>query len=75
MKWDQIPEGTSFAMSQKGVNELRAGKPKAFGAGIICGAVLTLVLQSCGSDDAGKKQPDPKPSPAVTTPHKPTTGN
>lgn len=71
MKWDQIPEGTSFAMSQKGVNELRAGKPRAFGAGVICGAVLVIALQSCGANDDTKK-PDPKPGPTVSstaTPH------
>lgn len=70
MKWNDIPEGTSFAMSQKGVDELRAGKPKAFGAGIICGAVLTLVLQSCASDD-NKQDDTPKPKPSVSTTHKP----
>jgi len=71
MKWDQIPEGTSFAMSQKGVNELRAGKPRAFGAGVICGAVLVIALQSCGGPD-NDKQPDPKPGPAATSNHKPS---
>lgn len=75
MRWNEVPDGTTFSMSKDTAMELRAGKPKAFGAGIICGAVLTLVLQSCGADDADKKQPDPKPGPAVTTPHKPTTGN
>lgn len=70
MKWDQIPEGTSFAMSQKGVDELRAGKPKAFGAGIICGVVLTIALQSCGASD-NDKTPDPKPGPTVSSTHKP----
>ncbi|AVP41512.1 hypothetical protein SEA_WENTWORTH_73 [Streptomyces phage Wentworth] len=70
MKWDQIPEGTSFAMSQKGVDELRAGKPKAFGVGIICGVILTISLQSCGSD--GTKTTDkPKPGTSVSTTHKP----
>jgi hypothetical protein len=70
MKWNEIPEGTSFAMSQKGVEELRAGRPKAFGAGVICGAALVLVLQSCGASD-DTKQPDPKPGPAATSTHKP----
>lgn len=69
MKWDQIPEGTSFAMSQKGVDELRAGKPKAFGAGIICGAVLVIALQSCGSDS--KADDSPKPGPSASATHKP----
>lgn len=59
MKWNDIPEGTSFAMSQKGVDELRAGKPRAFGYGIICGAVLTLVLQSCVSDGDTPNKPSP----------------
>jgi hypothetical protein len=70
MKWNDIPQGTSFAMSQKGVDELRAGKPKAFGTGIICGAVLTLVLQSCGSDEP-KTTDKPKPGTSVSTTHKP----
>lgn len=71
MKWSDIPEGTSFAMSQKGVNELRAGKPKAFGAGIICGAALILVLQSCGNENDTKNSDTPKPGPSVSTTHKP----
>lgn len=70
MRWNDIPEGTSFAMSQKGVDELRAGKPKAFGYGIICGAVLTLVLQSCASDDS-KADDSPKPGPSASSTHKP----
>lgn len=69
MRWNDIPEGTSFAMSQDGVDQLRAGKPKAFGAGIICGAVLVLALQSCGSSDT-KSDDTPKPSPSATTTHK-----
>jgi hypothetical protein len=72
MKWNDIPQGTSFAMSQKGVDELRAGKPKAFGTGIICGAILTLVLQSCGSDDSKKTDDTPKPGPSSTSTHKPS---
>lgn len=70
MKWDEIPKGTSFAMSQDGVNQLRAGKPKAFGTGIICGAVLTLVLQSCASDD-NKTDDSPKPKSSVSSTNKP----
>lgn len=70
MKWDDIPKGTSFAMSQEGVNQLRAGKPKAFGTGIICGAVLTLVLQSCAHGD-NKTDDSPKPKPSVSSTHKP----
>jgi len=70
MRWDEIPKGTSFAMSQEGVNQLRAGKPKAFGAGIICGAVLTLFLQSCGADDS-KADDSPKPGTSATSTHKP----
>lgn len=70
MKWDEIPKGTSFAMSQDGVDQLRAGRPKAFGYGIICGAVLTLVLQSCVADD-GKTDDSPKPGPSVSSTTKP----
>jgi len=70
MKWDEIPKGTSFAMSQDGVNQLRAGRPKAFFTGVICGAVLVIGLQSCGSDTTDK--PDPKPGPAVSNTHKPS---
>lgn len=72
MKWDQIPEGTSFAMSQKGVNELRAGKPKAFFTGVICGAVLVIGLQSCGTDSKTDK-PNPKPGPSVSSTHNPSS--
>lgn len=73
MKWNDIPEGTSFAMSRKGVDELRAGRPKAFGTGIICGAVLTLVLQSCahGDDSKTDNSPSPKPTSSASTTHKP----
>ncbi|QKY78615.1 hypothetical protein SEA_DRYAD_77 [Streptomyces phage Dryad] len=71
MKWDQIPEGTSFAMSQKGVDELRAGKPKAFGAGVICGAVLVIALQSCGGPDDDKTPDKPTNGPSVSATHKP----
>lgn len=70
MRWDEIPKGTSFAMSQDGVDQLRAGRPKAFGYGIICGAVLTLVLQSCVSDDS-KADDSPKPGPSASSTHKP----
>jgi hypothetical protein len=70
MKWDQIPEGTAFSMTQDGVNELRAGKPKAFGAGVICGVVLVIALQSCSGPDNDKK-PDPKPGPTATATNKP----
>lgn len=70
MKWDEIPKGTSFAMSQDGVDQLRAGRPKAFGYGIICGAVLTLVLQSCVADD-GNTDETPKPKASVTSTTKP----
>jgi hypothetical protein len=52
------------------VDELRAGKPKAFGYGIICGAVLTLVLQSCASDDSATDD-SPKPGQSATATHKP----
>ena len=70
MRWDEIPKGTSFAMSQDGVNQLRAGRPKAFFTGVICGAVLVIGLQSCGSND--NKTPDkPKSGTSVSNTHKP----
>lgn len=72
MKWDEIPKGTSFAMSQDGINQLRAGRPKAFFTGVICGAVLVISLQSCGSDNP-KTSDEPKPGSSASTTHNPSS--
>ncbi|QNR52017.1 hypothetical protein phiRKBJ001_75 [Streptomyces phage phiRKBJ001] len=70
MKWDEIPKGTSFAMSQEGVDQLRAGRPRAFGYGVICGVVLTISLQSCLSEES-KTDDAPKPKSSSSATHKP----
>lgn len=70
MKWDEIPQGTAFSMTQDGVDQLRAGRPRAFGYGIICGVVLTISLQSCLSSD-NNSDDNPKPKPSVSSTVKP----
>lgn len=69
MRWNEVPDGTSLAMSKETAMELRGSRKAPFITGVICGVVLTISLQSCGSDTTDK--PDTKPSPSVTTTHKP----
>lgn len=70
MRWNEVPEGASLAMSRDTAMEMRAGKPKAFMYGMVCGAVCVLALQSCGggSDAANKDKPNPSPGPTATAP-------
>lgn len=71
LRWDDIPDGASIAISKKSAMEMRGGGPKTFFSGMVCGAVCLLMLQSCGSDDA-KKDDKPKPSSSATATHKPS---
>lgn len=67
MRWNQVPEGASLAMSRDTAMEMGAGKPKAFIYGAVCGAVGLLMLQSCGgSDNAKTDKPNPSPGPSIT---------
>jgi hypothetical protein len=70
MRWNEVPEGASLAMSRDTAMEMRAGKPKAFMYGMVCGAVCVLALQSCGGSDDNSTD-KPKPGPSVTSTHKP----
>lgn len=71
MRWNDVPENVSFAMSRDTAMEMRAGKPKAFMWGMACGAVCLLALQSCGADDSKSDSPSPSPKPSVSSTHKP----
>jgi len=70
MKWNEVPDGASLAMSKETAMEMRGSRKGPFIVGAICGASLILALQSCGADN-NTKQPDPKPGPAATKTHKP----
>lgn len=65
MKWNELPEGATLSMSKEDAMALRGGGPRTFVAGMICGAVLLVGLQSCGADD-GKTPPKPKPTKTAT---------
>lgn len=66
MKWSEVPDGASLAMSKETAMSMRAGRTKPFVYGVICGALLTISLQSCGDDNT--KTPDtPKPSASVSS--------
>src|SRR3546814_15869701 len=56
LRWDDIPDGASIAISKKSAMEIRGGGPKTFFSGMVCGAVCLLMLPSCGLDDRGDKQ-------------------
>jgi NAD-dependent oxidoreductase involved in siderophore biosynthesis len=65
MKWNEVPDGVSLAMSKESAMAMRGSPKRPFIAGVICGVVLTISLQSCGSDD-GKTDDTPKPSVSTT---------
>jgi hypothetical protein len=73
LRWDDIPDGASIAISKKSAMEMRGGGPKTFFSGMVCGAVCLLMLQSCGSDDSSTDKPNPKPSPSASASHKPAS--
>lgn len=63
MKWNELPEGATLSMSKEDAMAMRGGGTKTFIAGVICGGLLILGLQSCGSDEPSKT---PKPAPSKT---------
>jgi len=70
MRWNQVPDGASLALSKEAAMEMRGGGPKTFFTGVICGVVLTIGLQSCGGDST-KTDDTPKPGASATATHKP----
>jgi hypothetical protein len=54
MNWNEVPDGVSLSMSKQDAMDLRGSRKGPFIAGVICGAVLLIGLQSCGSDDGNK---------------------
>jgi len=70
MRWNQVPDGASLALSKEAAMEMRGGGPKTFFTGVICGVVLTIGLQSCGTSDH-KTTDKPSDKPSVSTTHKP----
>lgn len=71
LRWDDIPDGASIAISKKSAMQMRGGGPRTFFSGMACGAICLLMLQSCGSDDSNSKTDKPKPSPSASASHKP----
>lgn len=71
LRWDDIPDGASIAISKKSAMQMRGGGPRSFMWGMACGAVCVLALQSCDSDDS-KKDDSPKGNkPSATATPKP----
>lgn len=70
MRWNEVPDGVSLAMSRETAMEMRGSRSRPFVYGIICGVVLTISLQSCGSDDP-KTTDKPTPGSSASTTHKP----
>lgn len=71
LRWDDVPDGASIAISKKSAMEMRGGGPSTFMWGMATGAACVLLLQGCGSDDK-KDDPAPKPSSSASTTHKPS---
>lgn len=71
MKWDEVPDGVSLAMSKETAMGMRGSRTGPFIAGTICGAALILGLQSCGAEDGKEPDKQPKPSVSATATHKP----
>lgn len=68
MKWNEVPDGTSLAMSKETAMSMRGSRKAPFVAGVICGVLLLSSLQSCGDDGKDDK---PTPRPSATTTNKP----
>lgn len=64
MKWNDLPDGATLSMSKEDAMSLRGGGPRTFIAGMICGGLLLIGMQSCDNDN--KKQPKPQPSQTAT---------
>lgn len=71
MKWNDVPDGVSFAMTKDTAMSMRAGRTKPFMYGMVCGAVCLLALQSCGGDSDTADKDKPSPGPSITATHKP----
>jgi len=56
MKWNEVPDGVSLSMSKEDAMGMRGSRKGPFLAGVICGAVMLIGLQSCGSEDANKPE-------------------
>lgn len=63
MRWNDIPDGASLSMSKEDAMAMRGGGPRTFIAGMICGGLLLIGMQSC---DDNKAQPKPQPSQTAT---------
>jgi hypothetical protein len=70
MRWNDVPDGASLAMSKETAMEMRGSRKAPFITGVICGVVLTISLQSCGADD-NKTTDKPSPGASVSNTHKP----
>lgn len=66
MKWDEVPDGVSFAMNKQTAMSLRGSRRGPFFGGMICGGILILTLQSCVSDNADQAPDKSTPSPSVS---------
>lgn len=66
MKWNEVPDGASLAISKKAAMQMRGGGPKTFFTGMACGAVAVLVLQGGSADDQNNKDKPNKPAPTVS---------
>ena len=64
MKWNDLPDGATLSMSKEDAMAMRGGGPRTFVAGMICGGLLLIGLQSCGSES--KTPPKPQPSKTAT---------
>lgn len=64
MKWNDLPDGATLSMSKEDAMAMRGGGPRTFVAGMICGGLLLIGLQSCGSEN--KTPPKPQPSKTAT---------
>lgn len=67
MKWNEVPDGTSLAMSKETAMSMRGSRKPPFVAGVICGVLLLSSLQSCGDDDSKTDKPTPRPSATTTS--------
>lgn len=72
MKWNEVPDGVSFAMSKETAMSMRTSRVRPFIAGTICGALLVIAVTG-DNDDAKTDKPNPKPGPSVSSTHNPSS--
>lgn len=71
LRWDDIPDGASIAISKKAAMQMRGGGPSTFMWGMATGAACVLLLQGCGSDDKKSDDTPKSNKPSATATHKP----